>query len=68
MSDKKTVTSTADAPRSHRQQMLDILHKADVWHELQKRKGFSAKTRVMHSDFQRAIWWAIENLESTSNG
>ena len=58
-----TATSTDDAPKTHKQEMLALLHKADIWHEQQVKVRINKKKKMLHRDFQRAIWWAIQNLD-----
>lgn len=65
MADKKTVTSTEDAPKTHRQKMLEVLYRADFWHDEQSKNRINRKKKLMHREYQQAIWWAIENLESS---
>ena len=61
-----TATSTDEAHKTHKQEMLDLLHKADVWHEQQVKVRINKKKKMLHRDFQRAIWWAIQNLDDES--
>lgn len=58
-------TSTSGAEKTHRQKMLDALHDADFWHGKMAHDRVNKKKKLMHRKYQIAIWWAIENLEST---
>lgn len=55
-------TCTADAPKTHKQEMLAALHDADVWHAEKAGLAFT-KSAKQHARFQEAIWWAIEQLD-----
>lgn len=59
------VTTSTGIEKTHRQKMLAALHDAYLWHGKQEYARINKKKKLMHRKYQIAIWWAIENLETT---